>query len=182
MSSYDFMKSGIMSSTERNIDVNTIHKIVSLIKLLMEDAIVHAEKFIIACGRNTIQVKDIEMALKYETHEFLLQGETLESRFLTSLEEEQQQTYDTDEEEGSGCDEESEEDLEENEAKNEAENEAENEEYSIILKSEDEELVQLHEKFLKYYNEWDLWTPTDPILIFLKSGVDKTTSKFGGNN
>lgn len=173
MSDYSFMRSGTLNQPGREIDVNMMHNLVALVKTLMEDAVKSAEKFVTACGRKQIQDKDIAMALKYETHEFLLQGDSLESKFAVNLEEEKNHTYETDEEseeeesEGGG----GEEDEEDGEEKYE--------EYSVELKSDDVELVELHRKFLKYHEEWDDWEPTDPVSIFMKSSVNKTSSQCG---
>ena len=82
------MRSGLFKQQGREQDVNMMQKLVALVKTLMEDAVKSAEKFVTACGRNQIQDKDIAMALKYETHEFLLQGDALESKFAINLEEE----------------------------------------------------------------------------------------------
>lgn len=162
MSDYSFMRSGT-SNQHRGIDVNMMHNLVALVKTLMEDAVKSSEKFVTACGRKQIQDKDIAMALKYETHEFLLQGDSLESKFAVNLEEEKNHTYETDEESEEGKDSE----------------EEEYEEYSVELKSDDVELVEIHRKFLKYHDEWDDWEPTDPVSIFMKSSVNKTSSQCG---
>lgn len=168
MSDYSFMRSGTLNQQDRGIDVNMMHNLVALVKTLMEDAVKSAEKFVTACGRKQIQDKDIAMALKYETHEFLLQGDSLESKFAVNLEEEKNHTYETDEE------------SEESEGEEDGEeDEEEDEEYSVELKSDDVELVELHRKFLKYHEEWDDWEPTDPVSIFMKSSVNKTSSQCG---
>jgi len=173
MSDYSFMKSGLTrpgQKTSTEIDVNMMQNLVALVKTLMEDAVKSAEKFVTACGRNQIQDRDIAMALKYETHEFLQQGDSLESKFAVNLEEEKHHTYETDED--------SEEESEGEEFEGEEESEDE-EEYSSELKSDDAELIEIHKKFLKYHEEWDDWQPTDPILMFMKSSVNKTSSQCG---
>ena len=173
MSDYSFMRSGLLS-VENEVDADIMHKLVALVKTLMEDALQSAEKFVIACGRTAIQDKDIAMALKYETHEFLNQGETLETKFFTNLQEEKQHTYDTESESENdyytGDDDTDEDTQEENK-----------EEYSIILKPDNltPELIEIHRKFIKYHNEWDDWHPTDPVSIFMKSSVDKTSAQCG---
>ena len=165
------MRSGTLNQQGRGIDIDMMHNLVALVKTLMEDAVKSAEKFVTACGRKQIQDKDIAMALKYETHEFLLQGDSLESKFAVNLEEEKNHTYETDEES-------------EGEEKSESEygedsDEEKSEEYSVELKSDDVELVEIHRKFLKYHEEWDDWEPTDPVSIFMKSSVNKTSSQCG---
>tara|TARA_Y100000389_G_scaffold202247_1_gene247002 strand:+ start:998 stop:1519 length:522 start_codon:yes stop_codon:yes gene_type:complete len=170
------MRSGILNQQGRGIDVNMMQNLVALVKTLMEDAVKSAEKFVTACGRNQMQDKDIAMALKYETHEFLLQGDSLESKFAVNLEEEKNHTYETD---GESDGEEESEAEEENEGENDSMEEEEEEEYSIELKSDDVELIEIHRKFLKYHEEWDDWEPTDPISIFMKASVDKTSSQCG---
>lgn len=170
MSDYTFMKSGILNQQQRGIDVNMMHNLVALVKTLMEDAVKSAGKFVTACGRNQIQDKDIAMALKYETHEFLLQGDSLESKFAVNLEEEKDHTYETDEES---------EEESEGEGENDSMKEEKEEEYSIELKSDDVELIKIHRIFLKYHEEWDDWEPTDPVSLFMKSSVNKTSSQCG---
>lgn len=167
MSDYSFMKSGFTQIESNTINVDMMKKLVALVKTLMEDAVRSAEKFVISCGRKVIQAEDIAMALQYETHEFLLQGDALESKFQQNLQSESTHTYETDDEES-----------EDDEASSDEEN-VETEEYSMALQSSDEELIQLHTKFLKYHSEWDQWEPTDPITSFLKSSVDKTTLQCG---
>ncbi len=181
------MRSGTANQTDNNT-LSIMHNVVALVKTLMEDAIKSAEKFVMSCGRTHIKDKDITMALKYETHEFLLQGESLESKFAVNLEEEKQHTYETDDEEEED-EEDSEEDGEEGEeeegeeeGKEEGEEEGEeedNEEYSTTLKSDDAELIEIHRKFLKYHEEWDEWEPTDQLSTFMKSTVNKTSSQCG---
>lgn len=174
MSDYSFMKSGVTSaSSVGTIDVDMMHKLVALVKTLMQDAVNSAEQFVKACGRSMIQDKDISMALKYETHHFLLQGDSLDKKFQTNLEEEKNHTYDTEEEETSDEDEEEEEEEESEDVVEE------NEEYTMSLKSNDAKLIELHKKFMKYHNEWDDWAPDDPVSIFLKNAVDKTSSQCG---
>ena len=167
------MRSGTLNQQSGGIDVNVMHNLVALVKTLMEDAVKSAEKFVTACGRKQIQDKDIAMALKYETHEFLLQGDSLESKFAVNLEEEKNHTYETDEE--------SEEEESEGEDGEEDEEDSEDkeEEYSTELKSDNVELIEIHMKFLKYHEEWDEWEPTDPVSIFMKSSVNKTSSQCG---
>lgn len=169
MSDYSFMKSGVTpASSVSTIDVDMLHKLVALVKTLMQDALNSAEQFVKACGRSMIQDKDISMALKYETHHFLLQGDSLDKKFQTNLEEEKNHTYDTEDEETSDEEEES-----------ENEGVVEDEEYTMSLKSNDAKLIEMHEKFIKYHNEWDSWEPDDPVSIFLKNAVDKTSSQCG---
>jgi hypothetical protein len=167
------MRSGTLNQQGTGIDVNMMHNLVALVKTLMEDAVKSAEKFVTACGRKQIQDKDIAMALKYETHEFLLQGDSLESKFAVNLEEEKNHTYETDEE--------SEEEESEGEDGEEDEEDSEDkeEEYSTELKSDSVELIEIHRKFLKYHEEWDEWEPTDHVSIFMKSSVNKTSSECG---
>ena len=166
------MRSGTLNQQDKGIDVNMMHNLVALVKTLMEDAVKSAEKFVTACGRKEIQDKDIAMALKYETHEFLLQGDSLESKFSVNLEEEKNHTYETDEES-------EEEESEGEDGEEDEESEEKYEEYSVELKADDVELVELHRKFLKYHEEWDDWEPTDPVSIFMKSSVNKTSSQCG---
>lgn len=183
MSDYSFMRSGTLNQLGREIDVNMMHNLVALVKTLMEDAVKSAEKFVTACGRKQIQDKDIAMALKYETHEFLLQGDSLESKFAVNLEEQKNhattklmKSHETDEES-----EESEEEESEGEEDEEDEEDSEDkeEEYSTEFKSDNVELIEIHRKFLKYHEEWDEWEPTDPVSIFMKSSVNKTSSQCG---
>jgi hypothetical protein len=171
MSDYSFMKSGVTSaSSAGTIDVDMMHKLVALVKTLMQDAVNSADQFVKACDRSMIQDKDILMALKYETHHFLLQGESLDKKFQTNLEEEKNHTYDTEEEESSD-------DEEEEESEDGDRVIKENEKYTMSLKSSDAKLIELHKQFMKYHNEWDDWVPDDAVSIFLKNAVDKTSSK-----
>tara|TARA_Y100001936_G_scaffold112836_1_gene110833 strand:- start:499 stop:1014 length:516 start_codon:yes stop_codon:yes gene_type:complete len=165
MSDYSFMKSGRSVESSGDMDVDTMHKLVALVKTLMEDALKSAEQFVYACGRTVIQDRDITMALKYETHEFLLQGESLDSKFQKNLQDEMNHTYETDDDEDSSDDE-----------WGENEGEDEKETYTLSLKSNDPKLMELHGKFMKYHDEWPTWDPEDPISKFMKNAVDKTSA------
>lgn len=180
MSDYSFMRSGLASPQGGGqLDVDMMRKLVALLKTLMEDAVKDAERFVTACGRTEIQDKDIAMALKYETHEFFNQGDSLDTKFVTHLATEQQHTYETDDEEGDECEEGDGGDEGDKGDEGEEDEEGDREEYSTVLRSDDATLIQLHGKFLKYHREWDEWQPTDAVSAFMKSSVDKTASQCG---
>ena len=91
------MRTGLVGETTHHVDsrtLDTMQKIVALMKVLLKEAVRTAEVFVKACGRHTIGAYDISYALKYEAHEFLKRD--IDSDFHQSLHEEQQHTYDTD--------------------------------------------------------------------------------------
>jgi Mg-chelatase subunit ChlI len=181
---YSFMKTGLLSSAQQDLDF--MRKITALVKTLMEDAVVSAGLFVKACDRSCIQARDIKMALQYEAHEFLAQGEDLERRFADNYRDEQEHTYETDEDEDDEDDEDHEEENDD-EAENDDEDEdseeqedeehqeqEEREEFTTTLASSDPELIDIHKKFMSYSTNWDSWQPEDEAAIFLKRVIDKT--------
>ena len=176
------MRTGFSNSDQiEHHDSTFLRKLVALTKVLMQDAVLSAEKFANSCGRKRIRARDINLALKFQAHEFL-QQENLEEKFFSSLAEEEQHTYASDSEDSGEEDEDSEEDGEEdggeedgedNEEEDSEEDGEENED-SFILKTNDSELRKLHEKFMAYDAEWESWNPSDEVSCFLKKAIDKT--------
>ena len=84
MSDYSFLRSGFGEINNSQQQKDLLRKIVALLKVLMNDAVQTAEKFVKVCGRRQIRGKDISLALQYEAHEFL-QQENLEAKFESVL-------------------------------------------------------------------------------------------------
>lgn len=80
------MKSGLSTYMHRDNELAT--KFITLVKVLMIDALTSADKFVHACSRSCITAKDIKMALMYEAHEFMSQP-NLEEKFLAVFERQQ---------------------------------------------------------------------------------------------
>ena len=141
--------------------IEFLRKTVCIMKILTEEAMKTAERFVKACGRTVITGNDMYFALMYEAHEFF--DKDFDERFFQELEHEREHTYDTEDESGDESTEEMEVDDE---------TEQVNETYSIDLKDLTEK--EFHAKVLKYSNEWRNWVPDDPVKIMLKKSIDKT--------
>lgn len=167
---FSFMQSGLGAGLDVEPDVDTIRMIVSLMTILMEEAAMSGSRFAKACGRSSIDSRDIVSALKYEAHFFW--EKDFDARFLERLQEERQHTYHTDDES----------DESEESGENGAEEKLEEmnddllEGYTDDLRDANE--AEFHANVLRVCAEWSSWTPTDPAKRLLKNAIDKTERKF----
>lgn len=161
------MKSGFdMLEHEEDFDeeqIDFLRKTVSIMKILTQEAIKTAERFVKACGRSQITGNDIYYALMYEAHEFF--DKDIDNRFFEELLNEREHTYLTDDESGS-------EDEESHENDEEKKDDRENETYTVNLKIESE--ADFHHKIIDYANEWRNWFPEDPVKLMIKKAIDNT--------
>jgi histone H3/H4 len=169
-----------------------LRKTVSIMSVLSEEALKTSERFAKACGREVVTADDMHHALMYETHEFF--EKDIERRFLTRLQEERQHTYETDDEgeegerEGDDEDEREGDDEDEREGDDEDEREGDDEDERESEENEESEKNKesftndccvpsersFHAKVLRYADEWNQWTPEDPVHILMKNAIDKT--------
>ena len=157
MSDYSFMRAGRGSPSEQLPDLDLLHKIVSLMRVLMEEAVKTAGRFAQACGREQVTGADTVLALKYEAREFFCKD--IEPRFLEVLQEEQTHTYDSDSERSS-------------ESSDAAETE-ERESFTLAFAGGDASARAFHNKVLQIATSWHTWEPTDPMQFMLKAAVDR---------
>ena len=188
---FAFLRTGHGATGGPNLDPDFMRKVMAILKVLMQEAVSTADQFVRACGRSHISGVDVQMALKYEAHEFFQKD--WERDFFTALEEERQHTYETDddedddeESEGGEADDEDEEGEEDDEDEGgeeegeESEEEGDEEEpreaFTTELISREPKLAQLHSKIMKYTAEWDSWEPTDPVQCMLKRAIENTNA------
>ena len=145
-----------------------LRKTVSIMSVLSEEALKTSERFAKACGREVVTADDMHHALMYETHEFF--EKDIERRFLTRLQEERQHTYETDDESEEDEREGDDEDERESEENEESEKNKESFTTDCCVPSE----RSFHAKVLRYADEWNQWTPEDPVHILMKNAIDKT--------
>lgn len=156
------MKTGLgdhqgLSSNSHEM-TNFLRVVSSIMKVLMEEAVGTATKFVKSCNRTCITPDDIRLALKYEAHEFFDKNDW-EDRFNQVLEDENTHTYETDESEID----------EEGDIESDVDSNDEIETFSPEFVSGDSEL---HAAIMKYDSEWDDWYPDDPVKILLKRAID----------
>ena len=162
MSDYSIMRSGLIGE-QRGVEsgqLEFMRNVMSLMRLLMEEAVKSAAVFAATCGRKRIVAEDSVMALKYEAHTFFKKD--IEARFAEVLAEEREHTYETsDEESGEESDESSEE--------------------TYTTELTDKRLSATHRAFharvLKYHNEWGAWEPTDAFQVIIKKAVDRAEAE-----
>ena len=166
MSNFDFLRTGydaLLSRPEASEqETDFLRKVVSIMKVLMEEALITAATFVDACGRTQISSRDIVLALKYESRAFW--EKDIEARFLQNYREEQEHTYQTDE--SSSGDEKSDEEYGEDEADEAAIDEA----FSVAYVRGDQ---HLHATVLRINEEWMSWEPDDPVKQLLKRAIDR---------
>ena len=163
------MKTGIGNGDEPDL-TNFMRLVVSLMKVFMKHAVLSSERYVKICNRKTITEKDIVLALKYEAHEFF--SKDFDADFFVELQEENNHSYLTDEEEDEGEEDEGEENGEE---ENEGEENGEESEDNYDEKTLSSEDISFRNKVLQYAQEWDAWNPDDPVIELIKKSINKTS-------
>lgn len=157
--------------TVNDAQVDFMRKTVCILKILAEEALSTAERFVKTCGRTIITGNDMYYALMYEAHEFFQKD--FDARFYEELEREKQHTYLTDEESEDDEGEGEEDSLEENQENDESEmQEKQHEAYTLECVIPQDS--GFHSKVLKYAAEWRDWFPEDPVHKMIKDAIDKT--------
>ena len=149
MSSFP-MKTGFTNLIEpEKPDEEFISRVNALLLTLLEKAFINAGFYAKEANRNTITPMDIKISLMYEAHEFW-NHEDLDEKV-----EEYQNMSESDSDSESNC--------------------------SDIIEDNDTEFTRANtnnETILlmnNYFDNWNSWNPTDPIIIALKYAID---SKF----
>ena len=161
MSDYSFMRSGLVGEyrTEQGARLETMRKVMSLVRVMMEEAIKSAALFVATCGRKEITMLDSIMALQYEAHTFFKKN--IDMRFISVLNEEREHTYLTDDTESESSEEET---------------DSSEEEYTTELAPGLTPTANaFHDRVLKYHAEWQDWHPTDLMQRLVKDSINKAT-------
>lgn len=160
---FDMMDSDVVD----NAQVDFMRKTVCILKILADEAMSTAERFVKTCGRTIITGNDMYYALMYEAHEFFQKD--FDARFYEEFEKESQHTYMTDEE-SEDDDEESDEEAEKND--DSTVQEIKHEAYTLECVIPQDS--GFHSKVIKYATEWRDWFPEDPVHKMIKDAIDKT--------
>lgn len=145
----------------------------------MVDAVKDAAEYCHAAGRNTLTATDIEYALKYQAHEFIIDDTLLsecEQEFVENAPNTRTRTLWADEVE---TDDDEEGDLEvetddDEEGDLEVETDDDEEPFTRCMDSTNEKIVKMNQ----YYDEWDSWVPDTDIHKSVKKSIDKTFGCF----
>jgi hypothetical protein len=154
---FDLVDDDHTSDKEREF----MRMVVSLMKILCEDALKSAARYCKVCGRSMVNGEDMIRALKYESRVFW--DKDIDDRFIQSMEEERQHTYDTTDDEEETDEEESEEEDEPDET------------HMCEMTVEDACFRNAVNQIDKSWNEW---TPDDPVKMMLKRAIDSTSERF----
>jgi hypothetical protein len=158
MSDYSFMRSGLVGPATSPSDddkLEFMRKVMSLLRVLMEESTKTGIRFAHSCGRRDIGGMDQVLALKYEAHRFF--DRDFEPRFLEVLNEERQHTYTTDDESSD----------------DEMPGDTEEPYTATLVASADDTERAFHMEVLGYHRSWANWQPTDHMQLFIKDAVDK---------
>jgi hypothetical protein len=181
-----------VSPAADDLDPQTVTKIKIILNRYMVEAVKDAAEYCHAAGRNTLTATDIEYALKYQAHEFVI-----DDALLTECEQEFEQNptkptrtlwadeVETDEDdEGAEDDCEGASDEEDDEGAEDDEEDDEEDEDDLEVDDDEEPFTRctdtVNEKVVKmnrYYDEWDAWVPDTDLHKSVKKSIDKT---FGG--
>lgn len=162
MSDYSFMRSGVggvfvePNSRRHEEELQQMQQVMAVMKVLLDDCLRTAARFVDLCGRKQITGEDTIRALKYEAHEFF-KRDGLESRYFESLAEEEQHTYQS-------SDEEDDDDLLEEGTETYSER---------FVKGSPADAI-FHGQMLAYHREWEGWQPEDPLIAAIKAAIDKS--------
>ena len=138
--------------------------VVSLMKILCEDAVRSAARYSNICGRCTVNGDDMIRALKYESRVFW--DKDIDDRFIQNMEEERQHTYDTtDDEEEEAYDTEDEETFE-----------------TPMMGQHIIEDDCFHNAVNQIHDSWKEWNPDDPVKLMLKRAIDSTCERFDASS
>ena len=162
-----------VSPAADDLDPQTVTKIKIILNRYMVHAVKDAAEYCHTAGRNTLTATDIEYALKYQAHEFVI-----DDALLTECEQEFEDTQnstkptrtlwadevETDDEE---------EDDEEDDEEEDLEVDDDEEPFTRCTDTSNEKIVKMN----RYYDEWDGWIPDTDLHKSVKNSIDKT---FGG--
>tara|TARA_B110000046_G_scaffold66231_1_gene74089 strand:+ start:3119 stop:3685 length:567 start_codon:yes stop_codon:yes gene_type:complete len=171
---FSFMQTGLGSGVEAKPDVDTIRMIVSLLSVLMEEAVHSAARLAKTGGQDSVSGRDMVAALKYEAHFFWQKD--IDARFVERLREERTHTYETDDDsEGDGVTDQSEEAPRVLAAAcGDGAVATDNGRPASPDALRDADEAAFHVEVMRICEEWSTWNPTDPAKRLLKNAIDKT--------
>ena len=156
-------------------------KVTVLLDMFQKDAAVTAQRLARCKGYPQASEQDMFLALKYQVIHFFQQGQDLEERFVTGMQEAAAYKEGGGEEEGEeeegeeeeGEEEEGEEDEEEGDEEEGDEEEGEEETF------DPEAEIALFEEVNRIESEWSQWEPDNDVQKMLKSAVDASIRECG---
>ena len=156
-----------------DLDPQTVTKIKIILNRYMVEAVKDAAEYCHAAGRNTLTATDIEYALKYQAHEFVI-----DDALLTECEQEFEEnpkkptrTLWADEVE---TDEEDDEEDDEGASEDDLEVDDDEEPFTRCTDTSNEKICKMN----GYYDEWDAWVPDTDLHKSVKKSIDKTFGRF----
>ena len=175
-----------LSPTADDLDPQTVTKIKIILNRYMVEAVKDAAEYCHAAGRNTLTATDIEYALKFQAHEFVI-----DDALLTECEQEFEEnpkkparTLWADEVETETDEEEDDEDLEVDTETDEEDDEGASDD-ELEVDDDEEPFTRCTDtsnekigKMNRYYDEWDAWVPDTDLHKSVKKSIDKTFGCF----
>ena len=165
-----------------DLDPQTVTKIKIILNRYMVEAVKDAAEYCHAAGRNTLTATDIEYALKYQAHEFVIddallteceqefeENPTKPTRTLWADEVETDEEDDEEDDEGA-----SEDDEEDDEEDDDLEVDDDEEPFTRCTDTSNEKIGKMN----GYYDEWDAWVPDTDLHKSVKKSIDKTFGRF----
>lgn len=143
-------------------DREFMRMVVSLMKILCEEALKSAARYCIASGRSEVNSGDMVRALQYESHVFW--DKNIDERFVQNMEEERAHTYDTTDDESEDSHDDSSDDEEEIPSQTPVKNSIEEECFRDAVD--------------RIHASWADWAPEDPVKQMLKHAIDSTSERF----
>lgn len=145
-------------------DREFMRMVVSLMKILCEEALKSAARYCVASGRNQVSSGDMVRALQYESHVFW--DKDIDQRFVQNMEEERAHTYDTTDDES------------EDESHEESSDEENGEVPSQAGARSSIEEECFRNAVDRIHASWADWAPEDPVKQMLKRAIDSTSERF----
>ena len=154
------IQTGFCMNVDPKLDEYTTLKINIILKKYMEYAVKDAAEYCHAAGRNTLTSTDIEYALKYQAHVFIINDTLLDEcqkEFYDTVSSSSTHTLWADVEETTDED-------------DQTTDEDDDEEFTRCDCSDNEKINKMND----YFDQWELWKPDDSIYQSIKKSIDRT--------
>ena len=142
-------------------NADMVMKIKLILKHYMVDAVTIASAYCNESGRNALTCTDIEYALKYQAHEFVI-----DDKLLVECEKEYNNSKTKSKIAWADVVEDSDDDDVED---SDDDDENDDDEFSRCESTNNELIVKMN----KYYDEWGAWIPTNDLHVSIKKSIDK---------